>query len=136
MKYNSIKYFTIILLAVIIFMVPRIIPEPSMAYTKRHVHRVVKKKVAKPVSAQTILNSLKGTYPRYLNSATVQYGTANGYQAVCYYTASRIVVNPKHKATLTRILNHEVWHIIDWKDNGRIDWGENIPPANAASYKN
>jgi hypothetical protein len=23
---------------------------------------------------------------------------------------------------------HEIWHIIDWRDNGRIDWGENVPP--------
>jgi hypothetical protein len=136
MKTNIAKYFTIII--AIIFALS-INVTPSIAFAKTHHHhkvyrhRIVKKPIA---TTQSILNELKANYPRYLNAATVQYGTANGYQAICYYTASRIVVNPKHTDTLARILNHEVWHIIDWKDNGRIDWGENIPPANAASYKN
>ena len=29
---------------------------------------------------------------------------------------------------------HEIWHTIDWRDNGVIDWGENVPPVNSGSY--
>jgi len=77
--------------------------------------------------AKSILAGLIAKYPT-LKGTTVTMGTTpNGYQAVCYYKSGRIVVNPKHTASLTTILNHEVWHVIDWRDNGRIDWGENIP---------
>ncbi len=58
----------------------------------------------------------------------MSFGDTKGYQAICYYKSGRIVINPNHTASLSRILNHEVWHIIDWRDNGRIDWGENVPP--------
>jgi hypothetical protein len=85
--------------------------------------------------AQAILNSLKAQYPRYLSGVTVSIGNASGYQAVAYYTSGRIVISPSHKASLSRILNHEVWHIIDWRDNGRIDWRESVPPANASSFR-
>jgi hypothetical protein len=84
--------------------------------------------------AQTILDGLKAQYPRYLGAATVEFGNAAGYQAISYYTAGRIVISPTHTATLKRILDHEVWHIIDWQDNNAIDWGEAIPPADMATY--
>lgn len=86
--------------------------------------------------AQTILDGLKAQYPRYLGTATVEFGNAAGYQAISYYTVGRIVVSSTHTATLRRILDHEIWHIIDWQDNGRIDWGEAIPPANMGAYSN
>lgn len=77
--------------------------------------------------ARSILAGLIARYP-IIKGATVSMGpTPNDYQAVCYYKTARIVVNPDHTASLTRILDHEVWHIIDWRDNGRIDWGENVP---------
>lgn len=77
--------------------------------------------------AQSILAGLIAKYP-VLAGTTVSMGsTPGGYQAVCYYKSGRIVVNPNHTANLTTILTHEVWHVIDWRDNGRIDWGENIP---------
>jgi hypothetical protein len=85
--------------------------------------------------AKAILASLKARYPRYLSGVTVSMGNASGYQAVAYYTSGRIVISPKHKASLERILDHEVWHIIDWRDNGRIDWREKVPPANASAYR-
>jgi hypothetical protein len=85
--------------------------------------------------AKAILASLKARYPQYLSGVTVSMGNASGYQAVAYYTSGRIVISPKHKASLERILNHEVWHIIDWRDNGRIDWREKVPPANASAYR-
>lgn len=77
--------------------------------------------------AQSILNGLIARYP-ILAGTTVEYGDAKGSQAIAYYKSGRIVISPDHTASLTRILNHEVWHIIDWRDNGVIDWGENVPP--------
>ncbi|PKQ20223.1 MAG: hypothetical protein CVT66_05960 [Actinobacteria bacterium HGW-Actinobacteria-6] len=78
--------------------------------------------------AKAILAGLVKKYP-ILKGTTVTIGsTPGGYQAVAYYKSGRIVISSKHTASLSRILNHEVWHIIDWRDNGRIDWGENVPP--------
>lgn len=85
--------------------------------------------------AQRILASLTARYPRFLQGVSVTIGNASGYQAVSYYTVGRIVISPKHRASLERILSHEIWHIIDWRDNGRIDWRERVPPANAAAYR-
>jgi len=76
--------------------------------------------------AKAILAGLIGRYP-ILQGTTVSFGDARGYQAIALYKSGRIVINPAHTASLSRILDHEVWHIIDWRDNGVIDWGENIP---------
>lgn len=62
-----------------------------------------------------------------LRGVTLTFGDAKGRQAIAYYTSGRIVISPSHTASLDRIVAHEVWHIIDWRDNGRIDWGENVP---------
>ncbi len=78
--------------------------------------------------ARSILAGLIAQHP-ILKGTTVTIGTTpGGYQAVAYYKSGRIVISSKHTASLSVILNHEIWHIIDWRDNGRIDWGENIPP--------
>lgn len=78
--------------------------------------------------AKSILAGLIAKHP-ILRGTTVTIGaTPGGYQAVSYYKSGRIVISPTHAASLSRILNHEVWHVIDWRDNGRIDWGENVPP--------
>ncbi|MHB1322941.1 MAG: hypothetical protein ACYCXZ_01165 [Coriobacteriia bacterium] len=76
---------------------------------------------------QSILNGYIAKYP-ILAGATATYGDAKGYQAIAYYKSGRIVVSPTHTASLQRIIGHEIWHIIDWRDNGIIDWGENVPP--------
>jgi hypothetical protein len=62
-----------------------------------------------------------------LKGTTVTFGNAHGYQAIAYYTSGRIVISPNHTASLSRIISHEVWHVIDWRDNGKIDWGERVP---------
>lgn len=105
----------------------------STAQTTRRSVKVTRRAVAVASSssqlaqARSILAGLIARYP-IIKGATVTMGpTPNNYQAVCYYKSGSIVVNPNHTATLSRILNHEVWHIIDWRDNGRIDWGENVP---------
>lgn len=78
--------------------------------------------------ARAILRTYIGKHP-ILKGTTIQFGsTPNNAQAVAYYTVGRIVVNPNHTASLERIIAHEIWHVIDWRDNHRIDWGENVPP--------
>ena len=72
---------------------------------------------------------------RYLGDVTIHEGlTPKGEQAVSYYTDGEIVISPDHTAALEDIVAHEIWHVIDWRDNGRIDWGEQLPPANASDY--
>lgn len=77
--------------------------------------------------AQAILNRYIARYP-ILKGATVSFGDAKGYQAICYYKSGRIVISTTHTRSLETIIGHEIWHIIDWRDNGVIDWGENVPP--------
>ncbi len=77
--------------------------------------------------ARSILAGLIAKHP-ILRGTTVSFGDARGYQAIALYTSGRVIISPSHAASLSRILNHEVWHIIDWRDNGTIDWGENVPP--------
>lgn len=77
--------------------------------------------------AQSILAGYIAKYP-ILAGSTVSYGDAKGSQAIAYYKSGRIVISPDHTASLSRIIAHEIWHIIDWRDNGVIDWGENVPP--------
>jgi len=78
--------------------------------------------------AKAILARYIAQYP-ILQGTTVAIGdTPSGYQAVCYYQSGRIQINTNHTVSLERILAHEIWHVIDWRDNGQIDWGENIPP--------
>ena len=85
-------------------------------------------------TAQSVLASLKAKY-RYLDGVTVEMGkTPGGYQAVSYYTRGRILISTTHTVSISRILAHEIWHIIDWRDNGKIDWRESVPPHNAADY--
>lgn len=85
--------------------------------------------------AKAILARYIRTYP-ILQGTTIEFGDTQGNpQAIAYYMSGRIVVNPKHTVSLERIIDHEIWHIIDWRDNGKIDWGEKVPPANANDFK-
>lgn len=84
--------------------------------------------------AQEVLTDLKARYTG-LEGVTVQMGeTPKNEQAVAYYEDGEIVISPTHTASITDILAHEVWHVIDWRDNGRIDWGESLPPSNSTDY--
>lgn len=85
-------------------------------------------------TAKSVLASLQNKY-KYLDGVTVKMGdTPNNYQAVAYMGRGVIVINPKHTASISTILKHEIWHIIDYRDNGKIDWGERVAPKNAADY--
>lgn len=77
--------------------------------------------------AQSILAGYIGKYP-ILAGSSVTFGDAKGSQAIAYYKSGRIVISVSHTASLSRIIGHEIWHIIDYRDNGTIDWGENVPP--------
>lgn len=77
--------------------------------------------------ARSILAGLISRHP-ILAGTTVEFGDAKGYQAIAYYKSGRIVISSSHTASLDRILSHEIWHVIDWRDNGVIDWGESVPP--------
>jgi putative cell wall-binding protein len=64
-----------------------------------------------------------------LAGSTADYGDTQGnYQAIVYYKSGRIIINPNHTVSLDRIIEHEIYHIYDWRDNGVINWGESIPP--------
>jgi hypothetical protein len=85
--------------------------------------------------AKVVLAKLQKTY-RYLGGVTLRMDpTPDDRQAVAYYTEGEIVISPDHVATIDKILAHEVWHIIDYRDNGRLDWGEDLPPSNASAYR-
>ncbi len=74
-------------------------------------------------------------YP-ILRGTTVEVGDTRGNpQAIVYYKSGRIIINANHTVSLERIIDHEIWHIIDWRDNGQINWGENVPPKNAADFR-
>jgi len=89
--------------------------------------------VDEAAQASAILARLTAQHP-ILSGTTVSIGqTPNGYQAVSYYQSGSIVISSNHTVSLERILAHEIWHVIDWRDNGMIDWGENIPPTQVAS---
>jgi len=84
--------------------------------------------------AEALLATLQAKY-RHLDGLSVSIApTPAGEQAVAYYTDGEIIISPDRSATIQRILAHEVWHVIDWRDNGRLDWGEDLPPTNASEY--
>jgi ribosomal protein S18 acetylase RimI-like enzyme len=84
--------------------------------------------------ANRLLSALQTDY-RHLDGVTVRFGvTPGGEEAVAYYRTGEILVSASHTVGVREILGHEIWHVIDWRDNGRIDWGEEIPPVNSADY--
>jgi hypothetical protein len=72
---------------------------------------------------------------RYLDDVSVVLGTTpNGEEAVSYYKQGVIMLSTKRTVSIDRLLAHEIWHVIDWRDNGRLDWGEDLPPSDANDY--
>jgi hypothetical protein len=117
---------------------PAIPPQPSDRGTSSNIARAesqfdAARTPTRQQQAELILARHINRYP-ILEGTTVEFGDAQGHQAISYYTIGRIVISPDHRAGLEEIIEHEVWHVIDWRDNGRIDWGESIPPKNAEEY--
>lgn len=72
---------------------------------------------------------------QHLDDVRVSVGaTPDGAQAVAYYSRGSIVISPDHDEPVEVLLAHELWHIVDWRDDGQLDWGENVPPAEASAY--
>lgn len=85
-------------------------------------------------SAQAYLRDL-GKKFEHLDDVSVTFGqTPNGEQAVAYYERGVIVIDSEHSVGIQTILDHEIWHIIDYRDDGKLDWGEDLPPSDWATY--
>lgn len=85
-------------------------------------------------SAKAYLRELGEKFD-HLDNVSVTFGqTPNGEQAVAYYERGVIVIDSEHSVSIQTILDHEIWHIIDYRDDGRLDWGENLPPSDWAAY--
>jgi len=52
--------------------------------------------------------------------------THRRYQAVAYYKSGRILISTSHTSSLDRIIKHECWHIIDWREQRPYRLGENV----------
>lgn len=116
----------------------------ALSATTHHVHHGI----FEPLTA--ILRFFAGTAPRtdyrtdltrarqalseqitahpILKGTTVVLGDAKGHQAIAYYETGHIVIDTAHSVQVETLIAHEVWHVIDWRDNQTIDWGENVPP--------
>jgi hypothetical protein len=109
--------------------------QPATAATAAPPKRDAAREKRELQQAKVELAKLQHTY-RYLDGITLRIDPTPGdAQAVAYYTDNEIVINPGHVASIEKILAHEVWHIIDWRDNGRLDWGEDLPPSNTSTYR-
>ncbi len=91
------------------------------------------------------LTTMRGTRRRFssawlpstatLTVSQSRVGSApDNKEAVAYYTEGRIVINHAHTVGIDAILEHEIWHVIDWRDNGRLDWAEDLPPSDPGAY--
>jgi hypothetical protein len=68
--------------------------------------------------AWAILSSLISQYP-ILQGASVSFGDARGYEAVCYYTAGCIVISPSHTYSLGELIYHEAMHLLNYRQSGQ-----------------
>jgi hypothetical protein len=48
----------------------------------------------------------------------------NNWEGCAYYTKGIILVDPDHRHSLEEIIAHEVKHIIDWREDGKIDYND------------
>jgi len=87
------------------------------------------------LKANEVFDGLAAQY-QHLDGVKIVMGeTPKGEEAVSYYTVGEIVIDRDHTVSIEKILAHEIWHVIDWRDNGRLDWGEDLPPANQSDYR-
>lgn len=109
---------------------PEYDPEPVVrpARTTRSVAAAPAESGDELAQAQSLLAGYSAQYP-ILAGSSVSFGDAKGQQAISYPVSGRIVISPMHTRSISAIITHEIWHIIDYRDNGVLDWGENIPPS-------
>lgn len=77
--------------------------------------------------AQSVINYYITACP-ILTGTVAEFGDTYGYQAISLGASKKIRLNPNHTVDTRVLIDHEIWHIYDYVDNGRMDWGESVPP--------
>lgn len=74
--------------------------------------------------AEQILASYIAKYPILKGVKIYVRDCPNNWQGCAYYTKGIILVDPDHTASLEAIIAHEVKHIIDWREDHKIDYND------------
>lgn len=74
--------------------------------------------------ANAILAGLIAQYPLLQGSVVYIQETPNGWEGAAYYKSGVILVNPNHTYSLYEIIYHEAMHILDWREDGKIDYND------------
>lgn len=78
----------------------------------------------KAALAQALLNAEIAKNPILVGTTIKIQECPNDWQACAWYKRGEIWVDPDHRAPLERIISHEVAHIIDWREDGDIDYND------------
>lgn len=73
--------------------------------------------------ANAILASIIAQYPILAGSVVYIRETPNGWEGCAYYKSGVILVSPYHTYPLSEIIWHEAMHILDYREDGKIDNG-------------
>jgi hypothetical protein len=79
---------------------------------------------SKQDEANAILAGLIAQYPLLQGSVVYIQETPNGWEGAAYYKSGVILVNPNHTYSLYEIIYHEAMHILDWREDGKIDYND------------
>lgn len=74
--------------------------------------------------AEQILSYYIKKYPILAGVKIYVRDCPNNWEGCAYYTKGIILVDPDHKHTLEEIIAHEVRHIIDWREDNKIDYND------------
>lgn len=74
--------------------------------------------------AEQILNAFILKYPILKGVKIYVKDCPNNWQGCAYYTKGIILIDPDHTAPLERIIEHEIKHIIDWREDYDIDYND------------
>jgi hypothetical protein len=77
---------------------------------------------SKLARAQQILAFQIAKNPILIGTNVYIKDCSNNWQACAFYQAGIILIDPDHKASLEEIISHECNHIIDWRQDGDIDY--------------
>lgn len=71
--------------------------------------------------ANAILAGIIAQYPILQGTVVYIQQTPNGWEGAAYYKSGVILVNPNHTYPLYDIIYHEAMHVLDWREDGKID---------------
>lgn len=71
--------------------------------------------------ANAILAGIIAQYPILAGTVVYIQQTPNGWEGAAYYKSGVILVNPNHTYPLYDIIYHEAMHVLDWREDGKID---------------